>query len=112
MLELHGFRTLLFLKHLHFSNTQNDDNTYKVLTTAMFRDLKTLKPGGIRTRDADVMATMHRVTLEYSLIFIVYTLFLTILVYFHTKNPNFGTFWKALEWKSLVYFTSIWYIYL
>jgi hypothetical protein len=35
---------------------------------------------------------------------------------FHTKNPNLGKFWKALEWKMLVcifygqmvYFMAIW----
>jgi hypothetical protein len=29
------------------------------------------------------------------------------MVYFQTKNPNF---WRALEWKMLVYFMTIWYI--
>jgi hypothetical protein len=24
------------------------------------------------------------------------------MVYLHTKNPKFGTFWTALEWKILV----------
>jgi hypothetical protein len=23
--------------------------------------------------------------------------------YFHTKNPNFHNFWRASEWKTLVY---------
>jgi hypothetical protein len=40
------------------------------------------------------------------------------LVYFHTKNPNLGIFWRALEWNLLVYvfydhweyFASIWNI--
>jgi hypothetical protein len=26
----------------------------------------------------------------------------------HTKNPNFGKFWRALEMKLFVYFTAIW----
>jgi hypothetical protein len=26
------------------------------------------------------------------------------MVYFQTKNPNLGKFWRALEWKPLVYF--------
>jgi hypothetical protein len=30
------------------------------------------------------------------------------MVYFQTKNPNLGTFWRALEWKMLVYFMAIW----
>jgi hypothetical protein len=25
------------------------------------------------------------------------------MVYFQTKNPSMGKFWRALEWKSLVY---------
>jgi hypothetical protein len=29
------------------------------------------------------------------------------MVYFHTKNPNSGKFWSALDWKMLIYFTSI-----
>jgi hypothetical protein len=37
------------------------------------------------------------------------------MVYFHTKNPNLGIFWRALEFKILVhilcvsmyYFTTI-----
>jgi hypothetical protein len=31
-------------------------------------------------------------------------------VFFQTKNPNLGKFWRALEWKMLVYFMAIWYI--
>jgi hypothetical protein len=34
------------------------------------------------------------------------------MVYFQTKNPNLGKFWRALEWKildHLKYFTAIWY---
>jgi hypothetical protein len=30
------------------------------------------------------------------------------MIYFHTKNPNLGTFWRALEWKMLVYFLANW----
>jgi hypothetical protein len=31
-------------------------------------------------------------------------------VYLLTKTINFGTLWRALEWKMLVYFTALWYI--
>jgi hypothetical protein len=31
------------------------------------------------------------------------------MVYFHTKNPNLGIFWRAKEWNLLVYFLIIWY---
>jgi hypothetical protein len=34
------------------------------------------------------------------------------MVYFQTKNPNLGKFWRALEWKILVYFMTIWNILL
>jgi hypothetical protein len=30
--------------------------------------------------------------------------------YFHTKNTNLGKFWRVLQWKLLIYFTSIWCI--
>jgi hypothetical protein len=30
------------------------------------------------------------------------------MVYFQNNNPNFGKFRRALEWKMLVYFMSIW----
>jgi hypothetical protein len=30
------------------------------------------------------------------------------MVYFQTKNPNFGKIWRALEWKMLLYFMTIW----
>jgi hypothetical protein len=30
-------------------------------------------------------------------------------VYFQIKNPNLSKFWRALEWKSLVYSVVIWY---
>jgi hypothetical protein len=26
---------------------------------------------------------------------------------FHTKNPNLGIFWRALEWKMWVHFVDI-----
>jgi hypothetical protein len=29
---------------------------------------------------------------------------------FTTKNPNLGTFWRASEWKMLIYFVVVWYI--
>jgi hypothetical protein len=29
-------------------------------------------------------------------------------LFFQTKNPNFGQFWRALEWKMLLYFMNIW----
>jgi hypothetical protein len=32
------------------------------------------------------------------------------MVYFHTKTPNLGKFWWALEWKMLVYLMVIWNI--
>jgi hypothetical protein len=40
------------------------------------------------------------------------------MLYCHTKNPNLGKFWRALEWKMLVYicydhleyFTAFWFI--
>jgi hypothetical protein len=32
------------------------------------------------------------------------------MVCFQTKNPNSGKFWRALEWKMLVYFMAIWNI--
>jgi hypothetical protein len=32
------------------------------------------------------------------------------MVYSQTKNPNLGTFWSALDWKMLIYFTAIWNI--
>jgi hypothetical protein len=32
------------------------------------------------------------------------------MVYFHTKNPNFGIVWRALEWKLLEFYTAIWNI--
>jgi hypothetical protein len=32
------------------------------------------------------------------------------MVYFQTKNPKLGKFWRVLQWKMLVYFMAIWYI--
>jgi hypothetical protein len=32
------------------------------------------------------------------------------MVYFQTKNPNLGKFWRALDWKMLIYFMAIWNI--
>jgi hypothetical protein len=32
------------------------------------------------------------------------------MVYFQTKNPALGKFWRTLEWKMLVYFVTIWNI--
>jgi hypothetical protein len=32
------------------------------------------------------------------------------MVCFQTKNPDLGKFWRALEWKMLVYFMTIWNI--
>jgi hypothetical protein len=32
------------------------------------------------------------------------------MVSFQTKNPNLGKFWRALDWKMLVYFMAIWNI--
>jgi hypothetical protein len=28
------------------------------------------------------------------------------MVYFHTKNPTLGIFWRAFEWKMLVCFMA------
>jgi hypothetical protein len=32
--------------------------------------------------------------------------------YFQTKNNNFGTFWRPLEYKRLIYSTAIWDIHI
>jgi hypothetical protein len=29
------------------------------------------------------------------------------MVYFQTKNPDFGKFWMALDWKMFIYFVAI-----
>jgi hypothetical protein len=29
-------------------------------------------------------------------------------VYFKAKNQNLDIFWRAVEWKMLVYFTAVW----
>jgi hypothetical protein len=34
------------------------------------------------------------------------------MVYFQTKNTNLGKFWRALQWKILVNFITIWSILL
>jgi hypothetical protein len=33
------------------------------------------------------------------------------MVYFQTKNPNLGKFWRVLLWKILLYFITIWPAY-
>jgi hypothetical protein len=33
------------------------------------------------------------------------------MVCFQTKNPNLGPFWRALDWKMLIYFMAIWNIW-
>jgi hypothetical protein len=32
------------------------------------------------------------------------------MVSLKTKNPNLGKFWRALDWKMLIYFLAIWNI--
>jgi hypothetical protein len=32
------------------------------------------------------------------------------MVSFQTKNLNLGKFWRALDWKMLIYFMAIWNI--
>jgi hypothetical protein len=32
------------------------------------------------------------------------------MVSFQTKNPDFGKFWRALNWKMLIYFMALWNI--
>jgi hypothetical protein len=34
------------------------------------------------------------------------------MVYFQTQKPNFGKIWRALEWKMLLIFMTIWNILL
>jgi hypothetical protein len=34
------------------------------------------------------------------------------MVYFLTKNPNLGKFWRALNWKMLIYCMATWNILL
>jgi hypothetical protein len=31
------------------------------------------------------------------------------MVYFHTKSPNLGQFWRALELENVSLFMTIWY---
>jgi hypothetical protein len=33
------------------------------------------------------------------------------MVCFQTKNPSLVKFWRALEWKMLLYFMTLWNIY-
>jgi hypothetical protein len=33
------------------------------------------------------------------------------MAYFQTKNSNLGKYWRSLQWKILVYFMAIWYMY-
>jgi hypothetical protein len=33
------------------------------------------------------------------------------MAWFNTKCAIFGTFWKALGWKSVKYFVALWYSY-
>jgi hypothetical protein len=33
------------------------------------------------------------------------------MVYFQTKNTNLGKIWRALEWKMLLHFMTIWNIF-
>jgi hypothetical protein len=32
------------------------------------------------------------------------------MVYFQTKSPNLGDFWRVLQWKMLAYFMDNWFI--
>jgi hypothetical protein len=32
------------------------------------------------------------------------------MVYFQTKNPELGKFWRDFDWKMLIYFMAIWNI--
>jgi hypothetical protein len=32
------------------------------------------------------------------------------MLYFKTKNPHLGKFWRVLQWKMLVYYMAIWSI--
>jgi hypothetical protein len=34
------------------------------------------------------------------------------MVYFQTKNPDSSNFWRALEWKMMVYSIFIWNIHI
>jgi hypothetical protein len=33
------------------------------------------------------------------------------MVYFQTKNPNLGKFWRSMQWKMVDYFIAIWSIF-
>jgi hypothetical protein len=32
------------------------------------------------------------------------------MIYFQTQTPNLGKFWRALEWKTLVFIMVMWII--
>jgi hypothetical protein len=32
------------------------------------------------------------------------------MVYFQAKNSNLGKFWRALDWKMLIYYMAMWNI--
>jgi hypothetical protein len=32
------------------------------------------------------------------------------MVYFQTKNPHLGKFWRVFQWEMLVYFIAVWSI--
>jgi hypothetical protein len=34
------------------------------------------------------------------------------MVYFQAQNPDLGKFWRALEWKRLVYSMAVWDTYI
>jgi hypothetical protein len=68
--------------------------SYKI-STAKYKFLQTIiHPGVIRTRDLLFCRWTRRPLCPAD----------RAKVYFHTKNPHFGIFWRALEWK-------IWYGY-
>jgi hypothetical protein len=33
------------------------------------------------------------------------------MVWFQTKNPNLGKFWRASYWKMFIYFMAVWIFY-
>jgi hypothetical protein len=33
------------------------------------------------------------------------------MVCFQTKNPNWGKFWRVLQWKMMLYFMDTWSIF-
>jgi hypothetical protein len=34
------------------------------------------------------------------------------MIYFQTKNPTLGKFWRAFDWKIFLYFLAIWNVLL